>query len=175
MKKPYALILAALAVPPLAYAGLAMAVGRDQVWETLFGRPAVDPVDFATLVPPDDPTHHLVCPPGLCRGGAAASPVFAAPAPVQRAAWMRLLERSGARWLDRGSPERADGTLEAEVRTPWLRFPDVVTIRPVPLEGGRSTVAVYSRSLYGRGDFGTNRRRVDGWLATLADELGRAP
>jgi uncharacterized protein (DUF1499 family) len=36
----------------------------------------------------------------------------------------------------------------------------------------RSSLAIYSRSRYGRGDFGTNRRRVERWLSQLAQIAG---
>lgn len=170
-----------LGLPPLLYTALALTVGRDRVWETLFGRPAIPPVDFATLDPPDRPNHVLVCPAGLCRAADAESPVFAAPVEAQRAAWLRLLDRAGAVRLDGRDGHRDGhregqlpaGQWEVEVRTPWLRFPDRVTIRPLAVEGGRSTVAIYSRSLYGRSDFGTNRNRVEGWLGALERDLGR--
>ena len=51
--------------------------------------------------------------------------------------------------------------------TSLLRFPDIVTTEFVPLDGDRSSVAVYSQSRYGSGDFGTNRRRVLAWLDRL--------
>ena len=48
-----------------------------------------------------------------------------------------------------------------------MRYPDSITVRFLPLEEGRSTLAIYSRSHYGRSDFGVNKERVDGWLASL--------
>jgi uncharacterized protein (DUF1499 family) len=37
----------------------------------------------------------------------------------------------------------------------------------VTLGAGKSSLAIDSRSRYGRGDMGVNRRRVVDWLATL--------
>jgi len=116
-------------------------------------------------VPPSTPNWWLVCPPGLCPGASAESPVFAVSADRLRGEMERLLVREGAR-VTGGSGSR----IEAEVRTPVLRFPDLVTIEVMPLDGGRSTLAIFSGSVYGRSDLGTNRRRVTGWL----DELRRA-
>jgi uncharacterized protein (DUF1499 family) len=48
-----------------------------------------------------------------------------------------------------------------------LRFPDVITVEFVPLGDDRSSLAVDSRSRYGRGDFGVNRGRVSKWLRLL--------
>jgi uncharacterized protein (DUF1499 family) len=33
---------------------------------------------------------------------------------------------------------------------------------------GQATLAIYSRSLIGHGDFGVNRARIERWLAALA-------
>ena len=161
-------LLVVLLVPLLAYVGLALAVGRDGVWETLLGPGDRTPAAFETLTPPDRPNRHLVCPPDLCRKPDGESPVFPIAAEAQVAAWNRLLAREGARRLD-----GPDGQIEVEVRTPWLRFPDLLTIRPIPLGPDRSTVAVYSRSLYGHSDLGANAARVRAWLGALEAELGR--
>jgi uncharacterized protein (DUF1499 family) len=37
----------------------------------------------------------------------------------------------------------------------------------LPAGAGRSTLAIYSRSLVGRKDFGVNRARIQRWLAAL--------
>ena len=165
--KAIRVVLLVLLVPLLAYGGLALAVGRDGVWETLFGPGDRSPVTFETLQPPDRPNRHLVCPPDLCRAADGESPVFPVSVEAQRAAWDRLLDREGARRLP-----GPDGQIDVEVRTPWLRFPDLVTIRPIALAPGRSTVALYSRSLYGHSDLGVNAARLRAWLAALAAELG---
>lgn len=53
-------------------------------------------------------------------------------------------------------------------RSRWLGFPDYISARSVPLDEGRSTLAIFSRSRFGSHDLGVNRRRVERWLATLA-------
>lgn len=162
MRKALRVLLVVLAVPLLAYAGLALAVGRDGVWAALFGPGERGAVEFRGLAPPDRPNRHLVCPRDLCARPDAESPVLPVPAEAQRAAWDRLLQRHGARILS-----EADGQIEVEMRTPWLRFPDLVSIRVLPLGADRSTVAVYSRSLYGHSDLGVNAGRVRDWLEEL--------
>jgi uncharacterized protein (DUF1499 family) len=54
-------------------------------------------------------------------------------------------------------------------RSALLRFPDIVTVEFVPLGERRSSLAVYSRSRYGREDFGVNRSRVTRWTGLLQD------
>jgi uncharacterized protein (DUF1499 family) len=51
-------------------------------------------------------------------------------------------------------------------RTRLMRFPDTVDVEVFPAPGG-STLAIYSRSLIGRRDFGVNRARITRWLAAL--------
>ncbi len=46
-------------------------------------------------------------------------------------------------------------------------FPDRVTVWVIPLSDSRSTLAIYSRSIYGLNDLGVNRARVETWLAAL--------
>ena len=53
------------------------------------------------------------------------------------------------------------------VRSALLNFPDLVTVQ-VNAEGAdRSALVIWSRSVYGRGDFGVNRGRTMAWLAAL--------
>jgi uncharacterized protein (DUF1499 family) len=62
----------------------------------------------------------------------------------------------------------ADGrNLELAQRSKIFRFPDRISACFLPLANGRSTLVVYSRSRYGRRDFGVNRKRIDAWLAAL--------
>lgn len=64
--------------------------------------------------------------------------------------------------------------LELVQRTRIIRFPDYVSIEVAPLDSDRCAVLVYSRSRFGRRDFGVNRRRIDHWLGLLATRLGAA-
>ena len=52
-------------------------------------------------------------------------------------------------------------------RSAMFRYPDLVTVRFVAVSPTRSTLAIYSRSIYGRSDFGVNRRRIETWLEEL--------
>jgi uncharacterized protein (DUF1499 family) len=113
------------------------------------------------------PNRWRVAPPGSGLPADAPSPVFPVTAARLREAWHRLAAEE-----PRMRPLGGDGDLlRYVVRTRFLRFPDDVAVRILPLEGGRSTIAIAGAARYGHSDLGVNRRRVTRWLARLAAEL----
>ncbi|MGR3723521.1 DUF1499 domain-containing protein [Abyssibius alkaniclasticus] len=64
-----------------------------------------------------------------------------------------------------GSPEELMITY---VQRSWFwQIPDYISVKFVPLEGGASTIIIWSRSRFGYGDMGVNAARVESWLASL--------
>jgi uncharacterized protein (DUF1499 family) len=61
----------------------------------------------------------------------------------------------------------AEGRLEATDTTRWFRFKDDIVVRVAPAPNG-SRVDVRSVSRIGRGDLGTNARRIRAFLAALS-------
>jgi len=57
------------------------------------------------------------------------------------------------------------------VRSAVWNFPDLVTAQVLAAPGGGSELVLYSRSVYGYGDFGVNRRRLQTWLRALKTTL----
>jgi uncharacterized protein (DUF1499 family) len=53
------------------------------------------------------------------------------------------------------------------VRSAVFNFPDLVTAQAMPHNPTGSALLLYSRSVYGYGDFGVNRQRLTVWLASL--------
>lgn len=124
-------------------------------------------VDFARLETGEATNQYLVCPPGLCRSQPdETSPEFDLPAPTLAAIVRRVVEGEPRTMLLR--EDAATGQLVYVQRSLVFRFPDTIWIQPLPLDAGRSTLAVYSRSAYGRSDFGVNGKRVRAWLAAIA-------
>jgi len=64
------------------------------------------------------------------------------------------------------------GRIEATATTPWFGFRDDVVIRIAP-EGRGSRIDVRSVARVGRGDFGTNAKRVREFSAALASRSAR--
>ena len=123
-------------------------------------------IDFASFEKTDASNQYLVCPPDYCRAPAdEASPVFALPAPALAAIARRVVESEPRTVLLR--EQVATGQRVYVQRSLVFRFPDTIWIQVLPVDANRSTLAIYSRSAYGRYDFGVNRSRVQDWLAAV--------
>ncbi|WP_299813285.1 DUF1499 domain-containing protein [uncultured Jannaschia sp.] len=53
-------------------------------------------------------------------------------------------------------------------RSLLMGYPDAISVRAEP-EGTGSRLTIWSRSRFGHGDLGVNRKRVERWLAKLDD------
>jgi hypothetical protein len=135
-------------------------VAKSRRFGASFAAGGVAPVDFAALKFGDGPNQFLMCPPGLCGAGAhAESPIFEVPVDRLHARWEAVARDPGGRQFDYVH------------RSTRFRFPDIVTVRFIAVSPSRSTLAVYSRAIYGRRDFGVNRARIEFWLADLREGL----
>ena len=128
-------------------------------------------IDFATLQRGPDPNQYLLCPKGMCTAETdGAAPVFDVPVQQLQVAWDAMLaEQPRLQVLRR---EVTNIQIDYVQRTRFLRFPDLVTVRFVPIDDTHSTLAIYSRSVWGKGDMGVNRIRVEEWLARLKAKVG---
>lgn len=117
------------------------------------------------------PNAVLACPPGRCGPDAAPSPVFDMPWERLRERWREVIALQPRIELVDADPARRH--LVYVQRSALLRFPDIVTVEFVALDGGRSSLFVHSRSRYGRADFGVNRARVAAWLSLLRRMAGQ--
>ena len=150
-----------------------MLFGRPQLLESVFGPAKIAPVEFETLAKTDRPNQYLVCPENLCNQEPdAVAPVFDMPAGDLDARWQRMI---AAR--PRVMPLTFSDNPPAELRqydfvqrSRLFAFPDIITVRFFDLNDDRSTLAIFSRSVYGRSDLGVNRRRVKAWLSLLTEQ-----
>jgi uncharacterized protein (DUF1499 family) len=157
-------------VPVVGYVGVAAMKGRDGVWPTLFGPPERGAVVFEAWDRAPKANEYILCPAGYCPGPTdGVAPEFSVPVAELQAAWDRMVARQPLTTRLSWNVAQLQG--DWEVRTPLLRFPDTVTVRFLPLGEDRSTLAVYSRSHYGKSDLGTNAKRVTRWLNALDEEL----
>ncbi len=136
----------------------------------LFAVGSVEPFDFAAPRLTDRPNQFLMCPPGLCGADAHAdSPIFEVSVDRLRAGWEALAAAQPRVTLLAGDAHGRQ--FDYVQRSARFRFPDIVTVRFIAVSPSRSSLAVYSRAIYGRRDFGVNRARIEAWLADLRQGL----
>ena len=125
-------------------------------------------MDFQTLVLTSwKRNQYLVTPDDYCSARAHMdSPTFDLSVEELRERWMTMIASQPR--VETRKADDAAMQYEFIQRTKLMRFPDIITVRFIPLEQRRSTLAVYSRSRYGRRDFGVNKDRVLAWLEALA-------
>jgi uncharacterized protein (DUF1499 family) len=159
----------------IALAGIAIAFAtliiEGQTLETvIFPVGEVPIIDFATLQRSPTPNQDLLCPAAMCTTQTdGVAPVYNVPVTKLQVAWDQMLAEQ-----PRVEVQRRDITnmqIDYVQRSRLLRFPDLITVRFVPVDDTHSTLAIYSRSVYGKGDLGVNRARVEEWLARLKSRL----
>jgi uncharacterized protein (DUF1499 family) len=124
----------------------------------------VDFVDVATLERPASPNTYLVCPADRTAAAVDREPPVSELAPDElERVWLEALAREPR--LTRVASEPAKRRHLFVQRTPVFRFPDVIQLEVLEVPPDRSTLCLYSRSVYGSRDLGTNRGRIEDWLA----------
>ena len=144
---------------------------RQQVYAGIarLSGPARDmgPVDFATLRRRSSPNDALACPPGRCAFARPDRETKTYDIPADELA-IRLAHVARAEPGTHALPcDPPCGLLRFVQYSRIMRFPDTIDVEILPAGDGKSTLAIYSRSLVGYGDFGVNRARIERWLAAL--------
>jgi Protein of unknown function (DUF1499) len=153
-----------LAIAAIA-AWAALGPGAPDRLESVFPVPDLKPVDFSTMRKSPKPNQYLVLPVSVgTEVPDIASPIYGVPATELKASWQRMI----ANQTDITARTSRDGDqLDFVQRTPRMRYPDLITVRFFDLGPQKSTLAIYSRSVYGHSDLGTNAKRIIAWLAAL--------
>lgn len=122
-------------------------------------------IDFATLKRPRTPNTFLMAPEGLCKQAKVdmAAPVYDVPAATLRNELLRVIIAQPR--VSHMLADEAEHYDDFVVRSALFRFPDLVAIQTIEVGKKKSTLALYSRSVYGRSDLGVNRKRSLAWLA----------
>lgn len=139
--------------------------------EVVFPIGDVPVVNFETLERAPVPNQYLLCPAGMCAAETdGAAPVFDMTRDQLQVAWDEMLAQEPRVQLLRR--DVANMQIDYVQRSRLLHFPDLITVRFIPVDDTHATLAIYSRSIYGKGDLGVNRARIDGWLAKLKARAG---
>jgi uncharacterized protein (DUF1499 family) len=129
-------------------------------------------VVISALKPPLPGNAALACPPDYCAvAEAIPNPVFAVHSEQLLDNWIDVISKEPRVVMVASDLEQR--RFSVIQHSALLRFPDIVTVEFIPLEGDRSSLAVYSRARYGRSDFGVNRKRVLRWLDRLQAAVGQ--
>jgi uncharacterized protein (DUF1499 family) len=139
--------------------------------ENLWRIKEVPVVDFATLQRAPAPNQYLLCPVGLCTTETdGVAPTFDLPADQLQGAWELMIAEEPR--VQEAGRDLALMQVDYVQRSRLLRFPDLITVRFLPVDDAHATLAIYSRSIYGQGDMGVNRARIEEWLAKLKARVG---
>jgi Protein of unknown function (DUF1499) len=144
---------------------LALGPGSPERLEAVFPVPTFTPVNFETLRKTPKPNQYLVLPSNVgIEVPDMVTPVYAMNADELKIAWQTLMARQPN--ISKHG-EDSDTQLDYVQRTPRVRFPDLITVRFIALDKNRSSLAIYSRSVFGHSDLGTNQKRITAWLKEL--------
>ncbi|MBB35667.1 MAG: hypothetical protein CME88_05575 [Hirschia sp.] len=126
-------------------------------------------LDFENFTRPSRPNHALIAPEGLCQQADPdrISPVFNLPLEDVKAAFLRMLANEPRIQIQ----DETAQALELVQRSRVFRFPDKISVRFIPINDGQTTLAIYSRAVYGYGDMGVNSKRVDHFMDCLKQAL----
>ncbi len=161
-------VLAAAAAVAIIVLAAFFIAGPERVW-SLFGPADLGPVNFETLKRRASPNDALACPQGVCIAKSDVTPpVFAVGAPDLQKAFAKVIASEPR--VELVASDAGGLTQRYVQRTSIMRFPDTVVVRFIDLGDGRSTIALYSRSQLGEGDFGVNRARIERWIEKLSKE-----
>jgi uncharacterized protein (DUF1499 family) len=127
----------------------------------------IDRVTWTTLTRHKTPNDALACQATLCPNAKPdLEPRIYPLEPSALLARLREIARAHPGTRELSCAPDCDRIARFVQRTRLMRFPDTIDIEAFPAPGG-STLAIYSRSLIGRRDFGVNRARVERWLAAI--------
>jgi len=124
-------------------------------------------IDFVTLKRPRTPNTFLMAPEGYCKEAKIdqVAPVYSVKAAKLRQEFLSVVLAKPR--VTHSFADEAGLYDDFVSRSRVFRFPDLVSVRFLDLKGGQSTLALYSRSVYGRSDLGVNRARSLAWLGKV--------
>ncbi len=112
----------------------------------------------------------LVCPAELCRNLQDIDPP-AYPVPASKLygdiVAIALAEPRTVQLKSESATSTGSYKTELQQVSALFRFPDLIAVEIIPRGPNFSTIALWSRSVVGRKDFGVNRARVERWLKRL--------
>lgn len=122
--------------------------------------------NLQNLTLPKTQNYYLMCPQNYCNVTPNENPpVFPVSADDLFNAWNLMMTQEKYVSVLDSVPSR--GQYDYIARSYILDFPDIVTVQFIAVSDTSSTLAVYSRSIYGFYDFGMNKKRLQQWMQQL--------
>jgi uncharacterized protein (DUF1499 family) len=129
------------------------------------GLPPPQLLDMSRIVRPSRPNTALAGPAGSTPRPDLETPIYQVPAAQLHDAVRAMAAAQPRTFLAADHP--AERQTHWVVRSAVFNFPDLVTAQIGDAGPDRSTLVLYSRSVYGYSDTGVNRQRLNSWLADL--------
>lgn len=127
---------------------------------------------LAELEPAPERCGFRLTPPQAPDKGHGASPTFDIPGDELWRIWLVVAARQPrTELLAQNAEDRRSVHVQ---RSRVFRYPDFVRAEIINIEPRGSSIAIDSRSRFGYYDFGVNRRRVQAWIALLAQAVQNA-
>jgi hypothetical protein len=129
------------------------------------GLPVPPPMDMAKIERPATPNTFLAGPAGMHPEPDQATAAQNLPAAALYGKVRALFDKQPRTYVAAEFPDRLQ--VHYVVRSALMNYPDLVTVQVNAINVERSSLVIWSRSVYGRSDFGVNRERTISWLALL--------
>jgi uncharacterized protein (DUF1499 family) len=129
------------------------------------GLPMPSPVVPLRIVRPATPNTALAAPRGFFPPPDIATPLYPLPAARLFATIEKVAAEAPRTYLQVSYETELQADYVARSRA--FNFPDLILVAVEPRDKEHAVLILYSRSVYGRSDFGINRSRMKAWLAAL--------
>jgi uncharacterized protein (DUF1499 family) len=124
--------------------------------------------NFKTLQRDNKLNSYLICPEHYCQTRVdAISPDYAVSVDQLIIAWQKMMAKQSRTTLLYHSVY----DYQYVQRSLLFHFPDYIHVTFISLPNEKSTLAIYSHSVYGYYDLGVNKKRVEKYLAELSAAL----
>jgi hypothetical protein len=129
------------------------------------GLPVPTPMDMTRIERPATPNTFLLGPAGMSPKPDLVTEGLTLPAAALYEMARTLFAKQPRTYIAAEFPDRLQ--VHYVVRSALMNYPDLVTVQVNSGGADRSELVIWSRSVYGRSDFGVNRERTKAWLAAL--------
>ncbi|MEP2980721.1 MAG: hypothetical protein ABJO86_14615 [Lentilitoribacter sp.] len=145
-------------------------VGFERIWTSMAGAPSSEIVEIANVQKTRKPNQYLVCPEAFCEEKIdRASPVFNAP--VDKIRQILASIAGGDANFTKVNADTAGMREKYIMRSPFWKFPNLISVEYIPLENDQSTLAIYAQAQLGQSDLNANKAFIDQLLSEISSQI----